>query len=155
MAHPFTDDLIDWPALEAAPGVIRGPGLDALDRLRGRQIYVATPVSQYLARGEAEIALQLASEAAAYLMSLGLSPVAPAVLTLAAVLARGDDLVGLQLQAMDHDWWMRRCLPWIEASAACVVPPLRGWDTSQGVWREASLFALRQRPVLLLGGVWP
>jgi hypothetical protein len=152
MAHPFTDDPIDW---QAAPGVIRSPGPDALERFRGRQIYMATPVSQYLARGEAQIALQLAAEAAAHLMSLGLSPVAPAVLTLAALLARGDDLVGLQLQAMDHDWWMRRCLPWIEASAACVVPPLRGWDTSQGVWQEASLFALSERPVLLLGGVWP
>jgi len=152
----FDHGPIDWAALQATSGTVyRDPGPDVIEIFRGRQVYMATPVTQYIDRGEAGIAIQLAAEAEAHLLSLGLSPVSPAILTVTAVMARGDDVIGLQLQAMDHGWWMRRCLPWMEPSAACVVPAIRGWQASLGVWQEASWFAARRRPVLLFGDTGP
>jgi hypothetical protein len=154
----FEQGAIDWDGLRArARSLVRRPDHDQIERLRGIPIYLATPVSQYLAAGEPELAIQFAAEWQARLLALGLSPIAPALLTLPPMLAAGDDLVGLQLQAMDHDWWMRRCLPWMQISMACAVVPVRGWDQSTGVWQEACWFAadrnisMRGRPLLMFG----
>lgn len=147
----FDQGSIDWGAVKEMPGV---RVLDAaeLDVPHGAMVYVATPVSQYLARGEAQLCVQHAADWQGWLLSEGLSPVCPALLTVPALLARGDDHVGQMLQAMDHDWWMRRCLPWMEACAWCLVPPIPGWQASQGAWQEAMDFARRSRPVRLLRG---
>lgn len=142
---------LDWHELRAMPGVRRIPA-EALDLPHGEIVYVATPIRQYLARGEAGQCVQLAAEWQAWLLSEGLSPVCPVLLTVPPLLARGDDHVGLMLQAMEHDWWMRRCLPWMDACNACVVPPITGWQMSEGAWQEAMTFARWRRPVRLLEG---
>lgn len=143
--------VLDWQELRAAP-TVRHLRVEALDVPYGEIVYVATPISRYLARGEAGQCLQLAAEWQGWLLSEGLSPICPALLTVAPLLARGDDHVGLMLQGMEHDWWMRACLPWMDACNWCVVPPITGWDQSVGTWQEAMTFARWGRPVRLLEG---
>lgn len=149
----FNAGAIDWPALEAGSGCcIRAPGPDVIERLRGMPVYLATPVTAWLTRGEPDQAVRVAAEWQAHLLALGLSPISPALLTVPPLLARGDDPVGLQLQAMDHGWWMLRCLPWMQVSVCMAVAPVPGWRESRGVWQEACWFARDGRYVMILGG---
>lgn len=142
---------IDWGDIRMRESV-RSIETAALDVPRGARVYLATPVSQYLAAGAADLCIFLAGEWQAWLLSEGFPAICPALLTVPPLFARGDDPVGQMLQAMDHEWWMRHCLAWMEVCHWCVVPPIEGWQESQGVREEAWWFARQGRPVRLLRG---
>lgn len=142
---------IDWHELRQHP-LVESVEAAELDIPRGEMVYVATPIRQYLERGEAELCVQFAAEWAAWLWSEGLTPVTPALMTIPPILSRGDDWVGQFLRNVGHDWWMQRLLPLMDACPWCAVPPIRGWEVSEGAWQEAASFARWGQPVRLIRG---
>jgi len=137
-----------WPELviSDAEGLLR-----ALRALRGRQVYLAAPVSACIEEGDARGCIERAAYWSAWLLAAGLSPVCPAIDGVAAMLARGDDRIGLALQGFSHEEWMGRWAAVMEASAACMVAPVRHATTSRGVFEEAVWFLSAGRPVLFPG----
>lgn len=142
---------LDWGDLRMRRSV-RSIEAAELDVPRGARVYLSTPISAYLARGEADLCLHLAAEWQAWLLSEGIPAICPALLTVPPVFARGDDPVGRMLQAMEHDWWMFHCHAWMDCCHWCVVPPIEGWQESLGVYIEARRFAVAGQPVRLLRG---
>lgn len=47
---------------------------------------------------------------------------------------------------LDHEFWMRQCLPMLEACDWLVICPLDGWRTSRGVEAERSHARLQRIP---------
>lgn len=140
---------IDWPGLARRwPELVRGCTPERLEAYRGRQVYLAGPISQHVRDGQPDIPMTFALQTQTALLGLGLSPVNAVLLTLGPVALWQDELTG-QLDAMPHDWWLRRCEPWLAASAALVVIPAPGWDESEGVWAEAWWMLERGRPVFV------
>lgn len=145
------DTSLDWGTIRMRP-TVRSVEVEALDVPRDERVYLATPISAYLARGEADLCVQLASEWQAWLLSEGLSPICPALLTVQPLYSRHDDHVGLMLRGMDHRWWMQRCIPWMRVCRWCLVPPIAGWMESRGVLEEADWFSRQAHQVRLLRG---
>lgn len=49
---------------------------------------------------------------------------------------------------LDHEFWMKQCLPMVERSDAVWVLTIPGWDQSRGVAREVAHAEARLIPVV-------
>jgi nucleoside 2-deoxyribosyltransferase len=54
------------------------------------------------------------------------------------------------LPAMDHEFWMAQCLPWVERCDELVILTLDGWRESRGIQCEIAQASLVDIPVRLL-----
>jgi hypothetical protein len=141
---------IDWPHLARRHRGLVLKYSDALiDFYRGRAVYLAGAISHYVEIGQRDIPINHALEWQAVLLAHGVSPISPVLLTEAAMMLRPQDEITAALNTMPRDWWLRRCQPWLAASAAMVVTPYSGWAASDGIWAEANWMVERKRPVLV------
>ena len=118
--------------------------LDVARVMRGQFGYLATPFTGPVHQGGRYRAAQadvLASEAALWALWGAvhrLTLVSPVVNSMAML---AQDLGGT-LDPLDRDFWQGWCLPLLHGCGGVVVPPISGWDRSDGVWR-ACCYALR------------
>ena len=130
--------------------------LDVARVSRGRFCYLATPFAGAVVRrgrfrrGFADV---VASEAALWCLwgaANGLTLVSP----VAHAMSMLEQDLGGTLDPLDRDFWQRWTLPLLQAAGGVVVPPMEGWQQSDGVWRACG-WALRHniRVFLLRGDV--
>ena len=92
-------------------------------------IYLAAPYSD--PSPEVRSArVELASRAAAYLMEQGFVVFSP--------ITHGHYVADHLPDAcrLDHEFWMKQCLPFLDRSHGLIVLPLPGWESSRGVQAE-------------------
>ena len=149
-------DVFGRLIVDSAPGVLHwGCGLDFIAaRCMGRQVYLATPISQVIRAHGVERGGAVASQMAAFwvhrLAMAGVSAVAPAVLSIGA-LQQGNPAHPLgPCGYLDAPFWERWCAPILGASGAVVVPDLAGWSVSEGVGREVAWAVARNVPVFMM-----
>ncbi len=58
-----------------------------------------------------------------------------------------------RIEARDHEFWLRRCRPWIEDCDALIVAMMEGWGKSRGVREETGAFMRAGKPVKLIDPV--
>ena len=92
-------------------------------------LYLAAPYSDP-SPGVRQVRVQWASTAAAYLMKHGFTVFSP--ITHGHTIA--DHLP--EQTRLDHDFWMKQCLPFLDRSHALIILPLSGWERSRGVRTE-------------------
>lgn len=145
---------LDWPALRALrhPCLIEGRmAVMALERLRGGQVYLATPYTK-LAQFEGafcEFRSHAAGLVAArWLLRLAVAGVS-AVSPIAAAAAMLDEDLEGALRPLDERFWAAWCAPILTASHAVAVPMIPGWSESAGVWHEC-LWALSANRIVVL-----
>lgn len=144
----------DWAALaDSAWGgglLAEGVGLaQAASVLRGSLVYLATPYSREVVedgRFVPYLSDKMGDEAALWSRRLalqGVTAVSPIVAAVAMLGWGGID-------PLDQVFWTNWCRPLLQGCDAVVIPPIPGWDRSQGVWVEALVALRSNRRVLLL-----
>lgn len=119
--------------------------------MRGRWGYLATPFTGPVVQGgryRSAHADVLASEAAHWALwgAVNRMTLISPVVNSMAMLAQ--DLGGT-CDPLDRDFWQSWCLPLLNGCGGVVVPPMAGWDRSDGVWR-ACCHALRHNTRVFL-----
>jgi Domain of unknown function (DUF1937) len=106
---------------------------------RGRMAYLATPYSREVVdesgNWDAARSSGWNSVTANWvrLFALhGVTVVSPIVQACAMIEADVNDTI----DPLDDDFWSSWCAPILEASGVVIVPPMRGWERSKGIWRE-------------------
>lgn len=127
---------------------------DIVAHCRGRLSYLATPYTKLARYDDGEFdpteSLECAMRAArwARLFALeGVTAVSPIVQAVEMVHA---DFVDQRLDPLDVYFWEGWCRPLLNAAGAVIVPPLSGWDGSDGIWAEVREALSAQRPVFLV-----
>ena len=129
---------------------------DVIAHCRGRLVYLATPYSKIVVVDDGQWDVGLSFDAmiraahwAGHLASEGITAVSPIVqsaeMVHASCVFKSDPL-----DPMDADFWTAWCAPLLEASAAVVVPPIRGWCESLGIRHEVIEALTSGRPVFVL-----
>lgn len=114
-----------------------------LEKLFGEPgiLYVATPFSKY------EPGLQAAAYDAArhtgHLELLGFDVFSPIVHFYHIALAA-------RIEPRDHDFWMRKCKPFMDMASGLVVVKLSGWEESIGVMMEREEFRRMRKPIVFM-----
>ena len=155
------DDLLGWDILLEPDMRRKWDGLlyvdvplaDAARRLRGRLVYLATPYSRQVIGSDGhwcpvrstEFGIRAAMWARR-LAGVGVTAVSPIVQAVEMVHcgAAGEP------DPLDAEFWEKWCRPLLAKADAVVVPPIRGWQVSVGVWREAIEALATSRQVWLL-----
>lgn len=57
------------------------------------------------------------------------------------------------LNGRDHEFWMRRCRPWIGDCDALIVAMMDGWEQSRGIAEERELFMRAGKKVQMIDPV--
>lgn len=111
-------------------------------------VYLATPYSRIAVDGagrwsrvESMIAAEHAARHAVRLAALGVTAIAPIVQ--AAAMCHATHAI----DPLDAAFWTRWCAPLLGQSSAVVVPDIRGWDRSEGIWLEAREAVSAGKPV--------
>lgn len=133
----------------------------------GRQpVYLATPYSRIVLddqgqwdHGRSVRAMMAAGEAAGDLMALGVAAFAPIAQSCVMVHARGHYSGTVKggvvwqngIDPLNGEMWAAWCQPFLNICGAVVVPDLRGWDQSRGIWAEVQFAVSRQIPVFVYG----
>jgi len=149
----------DWGHM--ALGAYAGAGLLYRDaplaavvaQARGQMAYLATPYSK-IAVGDDGVwdpgrSLEAAVGAARWGMLLaaeGVTAVSPIVQAVEMVHADRAQL----LDPLDAVFWERWCRPLLDASDMVIVPPMSGWQHSDGIWAEICAALGRQCRVFLI-----
>ena len=127
---------------------------DVINHCRGQLCYLATPYSKIACSDDGEWDSNLSRDSAlraaqwAGLLTLeGLTAVSPIIQAVEMVHA---DLITQQLDPLDVSFWESWCRPLLNASRCVLVPPILGWDNSDGIWGEVCAALRRQRPVFLI-----
>lgn len=129
---------------------------DVIAHCRGRLVYLATPFSKIAVGDDGQWDVGLSIEAmmraahwARHLALEGITAVSPIVqsteMVLASCVFESDPF-----DPMDADFWTAWCAPLLEASAAVVVPPIRGWREILGIRHEVIEALTSGRPVFVL-----
>ncbi len=148
---------IDWPGLRAE---YAGTGLlhegltvpDAVPVLGAGLAYLASPYSLRVVEGGRFLPYlsdMAADEAAGWSAALargGVTAISP-IVQAAPMIYHGID-------PLDQPFWTRWCRPLLLAAQSVVIPPIRGWEVSLGVWHEATEALAACRRVVLLAP-WP
>lgn len=129
---------------------------DVAEVMRGGWGYLATPFTQAAVqdgRFRPAHADVVASEAAYWALCGAVERVtliSPVVNSMAML---AQDLGGA-CDPVDRGFWQSWCLPLLHGCSGVVVPPISGWDRSDGIW-EACCHALRRntRVFLLRAGL--
>ena len=129
---------------------------DVIAHCRGRLVYLATPYSKIAVgddgQWDAILTMDVTTRAAnwaGHLASEGITAVSPIVQSVEMVYA-SHVLASDPLDPLDADFWTAWCAPLLEASAAVVVPPIRGWCESLGIRHEVIQALTSGRPVFVL-----
>ena len=129
---------------------------DVIAHCRGRLVYLATPYSKIAVGddGQWDVGLSIdamirAAHWARHLALEGITAVSPIVQSAEMVHARYLDSSD-PMDPLDADFWTAWCAPLLEASAAVVVPPIRGWCESLGIRHEVIEALTSGRPVFVL-----
>lgn len=119
--------------------------------------YLATPYSKVVldADGCWDLRLSLeamarAARASGVLARAGITALSPIVL--AAEMCHCDHCGQRLLDPLDAAFWTRWCAPLLDAARAVVVPDIRGWDRSDGIWHEVITALGRNLPVYVYEG---
>lgn len=127
---------------------------DVVQRCRGRLAYLATPYTKVSVFEDGEWSptesLECAVRAARWgrLLALeGVTAVSPVIQAVEMVHA---DFIEQQLDPLDASFWMDWCRPLLNASGVVIVPPVPGWDNSDGIWEEVRAALMFNRPVFLI-----
>ena len=148
----------DAPALDAYAGAClfhRDARLaDVISHCRGRLSYLATPYSKIARYDDGEFdpteSLECTVRAArwARLLALeGITAVSPIIQAVEMVHA---DFIDQQLDPLDVQFWEGWCRPLLSASGTVIVPPIAGWEYSDGIWVEVCEALRTQRRVFLI-----
>lgn len=99
--------------------------------------YLASPYSKYPSGHEA--AYRAALEATTLLLKARVHVFSPIV--------HGHNL---DIDRLDHDFWMWIDTPFMAAAQGLIVLCARGWDCSQGVAIELATFRRAQKPITFM-----
>lgn len=145
MDNPRLPLIRDWghSALDVFAGACllqRDAGLsDVVAHARGRLAYLATPYSKIAlcdcGAWRQGASLEAAVRAALWgraLAAEGVTAVSPIIQAVEMVHADLADL----LDPLDAKFWEDWCRPLLAASGVVIVPPIPGWDESEGIWTE-------------------
>lgn len=150
----------DWdaPALDAFAAAClfqRDARLvDVVSHCHGRLAYLASPYSKIARYDDGEWdpseSLLCADRAALWARQLameGVTAVSPIVQAVGMVHADFNDQ---RLDPLDVLFWEDWCRPLLNASGMVIVPPIAGWDYSDGIWVEVCEALKSQRRVFLI-----
>ena len=121
----------------------------------GELAYLATPYTKLAANSErfSELASERCSiHAAVWAAALaveGVTAVSPIVQAHEMVMS---GLVGDQMDPLDAAFWERWCRPLLTASGVVIIPPIKGWQDSAGIWAEVCQALKLQKRVFVIGG---
>ncbi|AXQ93186.1 DUF1937 family protein [Cereibacter azotoformans] len=150
-----------WAVLAAhraqAHGLLRfgaSPALVARHARWGRPVYLASPYS-LRARADdgswcehrSEAAMRDAAVECARLLAVGVSAVSPIVQS--AAMIHATRFPSMRLDPFNVPLWEEWCRPILDSCAAVVVPDIRGWSQSHGIWHEVRLALACQMPVFV------
>jgi hypothetical protein len=106
---------------------------------RGRMGYLATPYSREVLDEKGNWDAGLSSRSNSFTASWvrlfavhGVTVVSPIVQACAMIASDLED----SIDPLDDDFWSSWCAPMLDASHFVIVPPMKGWERSKGVWRE-------------------
>jgi len=120
----------------------------------GRLCYLASPYSKVARYDDGAFypqdSLRCADTAAIWARLLGLGGVPAVSPIIQAVGMVHCDFADTRLDPLDVHFWTRWCHPLLTASACVVVPPIEGWDVSDGIWAEVSDALAAQKTVFLI-----
>lgn len=154
----------DWAALHDYEGVTLRRDIDMTDmrHFLSRLVYLATPYSRRAVDENGawhlDLSIAVATEASAWswrLTRAGLSVVSPIMLSAQMV---HDEYAAERpapdaIDPLDHRTWEAWCRPMLAACDVVAIPPIKGWDVSHGVWREAVAALAVNKTVLILAEV--
>ncbi|MGP3699209.1 DUF1937 family protein [Rhodobacter sp. NSM] len=120
----------------------------------GRPVYLASPYT-LRARAEdgswsasgSEAAMRDAAVECARLLEVGVSAVSPIVQS--AAMIHATRFPSMRLDPFNVPLWEEWCRPILDSCAAVVVPDIRGWSQSHGIWHEVRLALAGQMPVFV------
>jgi Domain of unknown function (DUF1937) len=124
----------------------RGTGLrsdcDLAEIIRfclGRLAYMATPYSKLVVNDDGQwdmtLSMDVEMQTAVHARALAMCDITAISPILMACEICHSDCDGY-LDPLDNTFWARWCQPLLSRSDVVVVPPMDGWDASNGVWRE-------------------
>ena len=127
--------------------------VEAARLARGHLAYLATPYSKLVLNDDLEwdrgqsldLVLRAARWASLFALE-GVTAISPIVQAGEMCHSRleGD------LDPLDHVFWTKWCAPLLAASRILLVPPVPGWDQSQGIWFETCTALSRNVRVCLI-----
>ena len=131
---------------------------------KGRLCYLATPytkIAQFDAGGfdpveSMECAVRAARWARLFALE-GVTTVSPIIQSVEMI---HSEFLEESLDPLDAQFWERWCFPLLRQSEVVIVPPIGGWDTSDGIWGEVRYALLAGRKVMTIysgecsGGVY-
>lgn len=133
---------------------VNAPLAEVVEHCRGRLCYLATPYTkraQFGGKFSQERSFGCAVEAARWLTTLaveGVTAVSPIVQSVEMISA---DLLNQQLDPLDQQFWAAWCRPLLRACDVIIVPPIPGWQESEGIWAEVDAALRSYRRVFLIG----
>lgn len=159
MNDAFPCGIGDWAALQGAHdgprGLLRADMVfsDVVAACKGGLAYLATPYSREVLRNGrwsallSDVKAWEAARWAAWFAVNGVTALSPIAQAVAMINANaGSD----SLDPLDAKFWNAWCRPMLRNCDAVIVPPIDGWDRSQGVWMETAWALGRNRRVFLV-----
>lgn len=146
------------PNLEAFENIglfVKDAKLDEVVNLcKNRLCYLATPYTKIAQHDDGEFdpteSLDCATRAArwARLFALeGVTAVSPIIQSVEMV---HSEFLEQSLDPLDVQFWEQWCFPLLRQSEAIIVPPVGGWDTSDGIWGEVRYALMSGRKVVTI-----
>ncbi|WP_170335014.1 DUF1937 family protein [Ruegeria arenilitoris] len=127
---------------------------DLVSRSRSRLCYLATPYTKLAQHSDGGFcptkSVEASVKAARWSRLLALEGVTAVSPIVQAVEMINADIINQQLDPLDEKFWELWCRPLLRASAVVIVPPIPGWDQSEGVWHEVRQALLSQVQVILI-----
>lgn len=158
MRSPLPSAAPDWPLFHQhhlRSGIVRKDASvqDCIASCRGRLAYLATPYSR-IAVNAAGDWCPIRSEAAGFKAALWAARLARGGVTVVSPIAQAAAMVGVDLgrglDPLDDAFWTKWCAPMLNACSAVIVPPIAGWQHSDGIWHEVCRSVRCNVPVWLL-----
>lgn len=121
--------------------------------------YLATPYSREVVdyegdwREERSVELGLrAAQASAALAARGVTAISP-IAHASAMVAMPCGADGARLDPLDAAFWDRWCRPLLQRCDSVIVPKIKGWQRSRGIWAEVMTALERSKPVFVWRGI--
>lgn len=127
---------------------------DVVSRCRSRLCYLATPYTKLAVHPDGSFcsarSIEASVRAARWLNLLAMDGVTAVSPIVQAVEMVNADRLRETLDPLDAAFWEDWCRPLLRASSVVVVPPIPGWDESDGIWGEVRQALDWQMQVLLI-----
>lgn len=127
---------------------------DVVAKCRGRLCYLATPYTKTVIDldgdwnfGASMVSSEVACQWARRLCIEGVTAVSPVIQSVEMV---HSDFLDQHLDPLNSVFWTRWCRPLLAASDVVIVPPIAGWDSSDGIWAEVISALGSNREVFLI-----